>query len=227
MGRVVKKHQERKNEILNTAQMLFYKNGYENTSVADVIDAVNIAKGTFYHYFKSKRDLLDQIIDRIAENIDAIIDKVLEQPEENAIIELNNIYHEIGEYKVKEKKILIMMTQALYNENNIILRTKLAKKRIDIVKARLSKVISRGISEKLFNTGNPDHISEMILNMGTPLSEKFAEYVLNDSLNEESMNEYLSFCKTYEKVVEKILGAPEDSLNLFDLEIISEFFKNK
>ena len=58
------------------------------------------------------------------------------------------------------------MTQALYNDNNIILRTKLAKKRIDIVKVRLSKVISRGISEKLFNTGNPDHISEMILNMG-------------------------------------------------------------
>ena len=133
MVRVVKTHQERKNEILNTAQILFYKNGYEKTSVADVIDAVNIAKGTFYHYFKSKRDLLDQIIDRIAQNIDAIIDKVLEEPEENAIVELNNIYHEIGEYKIKEKKILIMMTRALYNENNIILRTKLAKKRIDIV----------------------------------------------------------------------------------------------
>ena len=77
MVRVVKTHQERKNELLDTAQMLFYKNGYESTSVADVIDAVNIAKGTFYHYFKSKRELLDQIIARVAQNIDDIIDKVL------------------------------------------------------------------------------------------------------------------------------------------------------
>jgi AcrR family transcriptional regulator len=224
MVRVVKTHQERKNELLDTAQMLFYKNGYESTSVADVIDAVNIAKGTFYHYFKSKRDLLDQIIDRIAQNIDAIIDKVLHEPEENAIVELNNIYQEIGEYKVQEKKVLIMMTRALYNDNNIILRTKLTRKRIDIVAPRLSKVITRGISEKLFNTGDPDHVSELILNMGTPLAEKFAEYVLNDQLNQETMNEYLSFCKSYEKAVEKVLGAPEDSLNIFDLEIIKAFF---
>jgi len=225
MVRVVKAHQERKSEILNTAQMLFYKNGYESTSVADVIDAVNIAKGTFYHYFKSKRDLLDQIIARVSQNIDDIINKVLTKPEENAIVQINNVYQAIGEYKVQEKKVLIMMTRALYNENNIILRTKLSKRRIDIVAPRLSKVITRGISEKLFNTGDPDHTSELILNMGTPLSEKFAEYVLNDQLNQETMNEYLSFCKSYEKAVEKVLGAPEDSLNIFDLEIIKEFFK--
>ena len=94
MIRIVKTHQERKNELLDIAQALFYKNGYENTSIANVIDAVNIAKGTFYHYFKSKSELLDQIIDRIATNITNIIDKVLEQPEENAMVELNNMFRE-------------------------------------------------------------------------------------------------------------------------------------
>jgi AcrR family transcriptional regulator len=225
MVRVVKKHQERKNEILDTAQMLFYKNGYDDTSVADVIDAVNIAKGTFYHYFKSKLDLLDEIINRIAQNIYAIIDKVLEEPEENAIVELNNIFHEIGEYKAQEKNVLIMMTRALYDDNNIILRTKLTKKRIDIVAPRLSKVISRGVSEGLFHTTNHKHISEMILYMAGPLSEKFAEFVLNDQLNEESMNEYINLCMAYERAVEKILGAPEKSMKLYDLNIIKKFFK--
>jgi AcrR family transcriptional regulator len=225
MIRIVKTHDERKNELLDTAQMLFYKNGYENTSVADVIDAVNIAKGTFYHYFKSKRDLLDQIIDRIAQNIDAIIDKVLEEPEENAIVELNNIFQEIGQYKAQEKDVLLMMTRAIYNENNIILRTNLTKKRLKIVATRLEKVILRGISEDLFYTGKPEYIAELILNMAAPLSEKFAEYVLNDQFNEESMNEYVNLCTTYERAVEKILGAPEKSLNLFDLNIIKEFFR--
>ena len=66
MSRIAKEHQQRKNEILDTAQRLFYSQGYENTSVANVIDAIGIAKGTFYHYFKSKAELPGQIVDRQA-----------------------------------------------------------------------------------------------------------------------------------------------------------------
>jgi AcrR family transcriptional regulator len=226
MKRIVKTHQDRKNEILDTAQTLFYKNGYENTSIANVIDAVNIAKGTFYHYFKSKTDLLDQIIDRIANHIDAIIDKVLEEPEENAIVELNNVFQEIGQYKAQEKNILIMMTHALYSDHNIILRTKMTKRRYLTVAPRLAKIISRGKKEGVFNTGNPEYVAELILNMATPLGEKFAEYVMNNQLNEENKEKYLELCSTYDRAVENILGAPEGSLNLFDMGVIEKFFEN-
>ena len=225
MARVVKEHQERKNEILDTAQNLFYQNGYDNTPIANVINAVGIAKGTFYHYFKSKDDLLDQIIGRIARNIDAIIDKVLEEPEENAIVELNNIFNEIGQYKAQEKKVLIMMTHAIYDESNIVLRSKLTNRRIKTVAPRIAKIISRGIAEGVFVTANPEDIAELILHMGTPLGERFAEYILNNQLNEQSMNEYVNLCKAYERAVEKVLGASEKSLNLFDLKVIKEFFK--
>ena len=47
MVRVVKPHEERRNELLDTAEALFYQKGYDNTTVADIIDAVGIAKGTF------------------------------------------------------------------------------------------------------------------------------------------------------------------------------------
>ncbi len=225
MVRIVKAHDERKNEILDTAQTLFYKNGYENTSIAKVIDTVNIAKGTFYYYFKSKADLLDQIIERVVENIDAIIDKVLEEPEENAIVELNNMYREIGQYKAMEKDVLIMMTNALYAENNIILRTKLSKKRIEIVAPRLARVISRGIKEGLFDTGDPDIIALLILNMGMLLSEEFAKYVLNNQLNEESRKQYIELCDTYDKTIERVLGAATGSINLFDRTVMEKFFE--
>ena len=51
MARVSKEHEERKNEILDTARRLFYINSYNNTSVNAIIEAVGISKGTFYHYF--------------------------------------------------------------------------------------------------------------------------------------------------------------------------------
>ena len=225
MVRVVKTHDERKNEILNTAQTLFYKNGYENTSIANIIETIDIAKGTFYHYFKSKTDLLDQIIDRIANQIDLIIDNVLEETEENAIAKLNNMFQEIGQYKAQKKEVMLMMTQAVYSENNRILRTKLTKKRIKTVAPQLAEIISHGVSEGLFQTGHPQYIAELILHMGTPLGEQFAEYVLNDQLNEKTKNDYIELCQTYDLAVEKILGAAPGSIHLVDLKVIETFFE--
>lgn len=224
MKRIVKKHDERKHEILDTAQALFYKYGYENTSITNVIETVNIAKGTFYHYFKSKTELLDQIIERVARHIDILIAQVLQEPEENAIIELNHIFHEIGQYKAQEKEVMIMMTRALYNDNNIILRTKLTEERIKTVVPPLAKIIARGISEGLFHTGDPENMAELILSMGTSLRAKFAEYVLNDQLNDESKKKYITLCIDYERSVEHMLGAPKSSINLIGKEVIAEFF---
>ena len=55
------RHDKRKNEIFDCAGELFYTEGYEKTSIQQIIDKLGIAKGTFYHYFSSKFDLLNQL----------------------------------------------------------------------------------------------------------------------------------------------------------------------
>lgn len=45
-------------KILNAAWKLFEEKGYEETTVDEIIEATQTSKGTFYHYFKSKEDLL-------------------------------------------------------------------------------------------------------------------------------------------------------------------------
>jgi AcrR family transcriptional regulator len=226
MPRIVKEHQQRKNEILDTAQRLFYSQGYENTSVANVIEAIGIAKGTFYHYFKSKAELLDQIIERLAQMIDQIIDRVLEEPEENAIVELNNIYAAIGEYKAENKDVMLLMTQALYSDENIVLRSKLTKIRIKTVAPKIARVISRGISEGLFHTENPDYIAEMILTMGTYLSDEFAQILLQEGLNSKNKKNYLEKCRSFENAVERILRAPKGAITFCNRNLIDAFFEN-
>ena len=62
MVRITKEYDERLTEFLETAQQLFFQKGYEKTSVNDIIKKIGVAKGTFYHYFKSKKDLLDKIV---------------------------------------------------------------------------------------------------------------------------------------------------------------------
>jgi AcrR family transcriptional regulator len=48
--------------IIEAADRLFYRQGYEHTSFADIADAVQISRGNFYHHFKSKDAILDAVI---------------------------------------------------------------------------------------------------------------------------------------------------------------------
>ena len=65
MARVVKKAEVRQDELLDVAQGMFLTQGYDNTSVQAIIDAVGIAKGTFYHHYPSKAAVLDALIVRM------------------------------------------------------------------------------------------------------------------------------------------------------------------
>jgi AcrR family transcriptional regulator len=66
-----------KEKILTTGIKLFLTNGYVGTSVRDLTDAVGIARGTLYWHFKSKDQILDQILDRYCEQfIDAAIETI-------------------------------------------------------------------------------------------------------------------------------------------------------
>lgn len=53
----------KKEEILEAAMSLILKKGYAHTSVEDITNAIGIAKGSFYTYFKSKNLLLKTIIE--------------------------------------------------------------------------------------------------------------------------------------------------------------------
>lgn len=58
------RHEDRANlrqEILVAAWELFDKNGYEKTTVNEIIKKANTSKGGFYYYFKAKEELLNSI----------------------------------------------------------------------------------------------------------------------------------------------------------------------
>lgn len=61
-----KKAEERRNEILDAADELFGQKGFDGTSTNDLLEKVGIARGTLYHHFKSKEDIMDALIDRYA-----------------------------------------------------------------------------------------------------------------------------------------------------------------
>lgn len=69
-----------KSRIVKAAWNLFYKKGYEQTTVEDIISASKTSKGTFYHYFKGKEGLLNSLSDLFDEKYEelaAVIDPAM------------------------------------------------------------------------------------------------------------------------------------------------------
>lgn len=50
-------HQEAKSRILKAAEILFHKQGYNNTGINQIIKEANVAKASLYYHFKTKDDL--------------------------------------------------------------------------------------------------------------------------------------------------------------------------
>ncbi len=52
-----------RDHIIEAADRLFYHQGYEHTSFADIADVVQISRGNFYYHFKTKDEILAAVID--------------------------------------------------------------------------------------------------------------------------------------------------------------------
>lgn len=57
-----------KAKLLETAKQLFKEKGYENVSVEKITKASQVAKGTFYHYFTKKEDIVLELIFKSIKN---------------------------------------------------------------------------------------------------------------------------------------------------------------
>lgn len=50
-----------KEQILNTALMLFSQNGFEAVSVSDIVGRLGITKGALYKHFNNKQDIFETV----------------------------------------------------------------------------------------------------------------------------------------------------------------------
>lgn len=54
----------RLDELMDAAQQLFITKGFEATTISDIVRDAQVAKGTFYHYFPSKNEMLSALRER-------------------------------------------------------------------------------------------------------------------------------------------------------------------
>jgi AcrR family transcriptional regulator len=60
---------ERRAQFLGVALDLFAARGYHATSISHIIDKAGVARGTFYQHFRGKKEIFDQLLDQLFEQV--------------------------------------------------------------------------------------------------------------------------------------------------------------
>lgn len=105
MGKLEDNKKRKKDAIINSAFALFIQNGINDTSIADIMKKAELAKGTFYLYFKDKYEVRDYLIRKSAaqifEKAQLALDKTeIVDFEERILFMVDNILNQLNDNKV-------------------------------------------------------------------------------------------------------------------------------
>lgn len=224
MTRTVKEPDIRRNEILDVAQQLFYTQGYEQTSVQNIIDEVGIAKGTFYHYFGSKVELLDNLIERMADQSMAIIAPVAQHAELDAAAKFRQLFSVIASWKTQSKTFLLDILRPFYGDDNAMFRRKMQMAGITHITPVLTEIVRQGVAEGVFDADYPDEIAEIVILILTSLSEGLALMILQERPGDDLLAAAQQRVIVSQYAIERLLGAAPGSLPIMDLESLQPWF---
>jgi AcrR family transcriptional regulator len=76
VSRAQKARETRRAAVLQAARRIFYEKGYSGASIDDIIEAADIARGTFYLYFESKRAIFDELLDELFRTLQSKVSRI-------------------------------------------------------------------------------------------------------------------------------------------------------
>ncbi len=225
MVRVIKEPSVRRNEILDAAQRLLYRKGYEQMTIQDILDDTHISRGAFYYYFDSKQALLEGLVERTGEEGMQLIRPVLTDPELNALQKLQIYFDAAMRWKTTQKAMLIPLLRVWYSDDNALLRQKelVAGKRIMI--PMLTGVLGQGITEGLLAMPHPEQMVEVLVSLILGLSDALGELILAGQVGSADLVRVEATIAAYTYSIERTLGAAPSSLKLIDQETMKQWFQ--
>ncbi len=214
----------RRNEILDVVQGLFYTKGYDQTTIQDILNALQISKGAFYHYFDSKQSLLEALVDRTSKAALEVARPIVEDPDLNAMEKFERFFGTIAAWKTDRKDFLLVLLHAWYADENALLRQKMMLASLNQFTPMLALIIRQGVAEGIFSTPYPEQIGEVLLSLFQGMGDSIAGAFMMLIENPDEVERLRGFeqieksIAAHTNALERVLGAPTGSLTLFDTE---------
>jgi AcrR family transcriptional regulator len=206
----------RRREILDAALELIHDKGYERMTIDDVLDKTGMSKGALYHYFRSKRALLEGIVETMGEGALEVLQTVVDDPKLSAIDKVHAYFRTESAWKSDNVTVVSALMGLMRDENNALLRQKLAHDSMRTTAPLLEAIIRQGCDEGVFDTEYPHQAAVIITGMTLHLTDAFIVAIEADGNVGLDMSgpHIQAVLAAYVQAFERILGAPPNSLSL-------------
>lgn len=213
MARLVR--EVRRGEILDSAERLFLKQGFEKTTINDVIADAGVSKGGFYHHFGAKEDLLSALTQRLTEQSIARFGKVLQTPGLDGLARLNAFFALGRTIKKQDAASLAATYAALFKPEHRLLYNRIYAAMSAVMAPVLAQIIEQGRRERLFKVSDALAAAEIILHVSAAdrnaidaLQHASGKAAARDA--RKALDERLRFQGV---AVDRILGLPDGSVD--------------
>jgi len=198
MVRIVKKAEVRRQEIVAAARNLFQAKEYESTTMQDVMDQLGIAKGTIYHYFKSKEELLEAVVESIGEEDLARKQALLDATPGSALVKIRALLR-AGSLAEEHAEIL----ESLHSPGNLGMHIRQLAVALMQQAPLYADLIQQGCNEGLFQTEHPRECAEFILSA--------VQFLTDMGIHPWSQEDLLRRALAFPALIEALLQAPQGS----------------
>lgn len=203
----------RKQEFLDAALEVFTEKGYESATINDILAKVKVTKGSFYYYFKSKEDVLNELASAQADNRIRIMESICKSPGIGALEKVNRIIEEMYAIRIRDAGRLLKNHQLLQNEENTRLVNRIIGHILERAKTLYEGIIEQGVDENVFDTPYPGEAAEMYIYLVNRLRDSIVKMLVQDDVNGDDMvlKEKVLF---YEALINGMFGTKSKGINL-------------
>ena len=202
MSRIVKEPEERRKELIDTAERLFIAQGFDQTSISDITKEVNLSQGAFYYYFDSKEDVLVAAMEKQITLMESDFIRIANKSDLDPAAKLNSMINRFLSVSASGKKIIGYIHQA----KNATLHKKLMRVRpFAKIAPVMADVIVQGCKNDRFHVERPLETSYLLLVLIASTNHMF--YQKNDDLaNSNEDDRDSEFLENMRAAMEDLLG---------------------
>ena len=191
----------RRESILDAAEDLFLRQGYEGTSVHQVVQRVGIAQGTFYYHFPSKEAVLEALVERALHPFgEAAQTRATEDrpPWERVVEVLSQVL------RIRSERGPLMAY--IHREGNLKLHETFLRRVKERFGPLLVSLLEEGMASGTLHVHAPEETASFLL--------VTAEYLFDSPHWLGDPTVYEAQLKVAASVVEGLLGLPHDAVDL-------------
>lgn len=211
MARPADNHENKKRELLVIAEKLFLDKGYEQTSIDDILKESRISKGGFYHYFKSKDEILSESIKNIIEESIEYLTPVVEDKTLDALEKFKLFMRKKTEFQISKIEYATLLAS--------ILQTDIAQYKYHLIMSQkmvepFARIIEQGVTEGVFDVDYPRETAEILIRTVTSVVQS-ASY--DDYLHDE--RKHRQYLLALKNIIARTLGISPKEFNIYDEDV--------